>query len=105
MNFAKYIFLMMLFMSIGSSTEIVLYKGVLDRIENDHAVILIETIDQELVLSKDLLPLEIPTHTWVNIEFIDHTFKVISIDHPLTEKRKRKSTYMINKLRENTEPK
>ena len=92
-------------MGISSSTEIVLYKGVLDRIENGYAIILIETIDQELVLSKDLLPPDILPHTWVNIEFIDHTYKVISIDHQLTEKRKRKSTYMIHKLRENTESK
>ena len=105
MRIIKSIFLMILFLTVGSSSEIVSYKGVVDRMENDQAIILIDSMNKELVLPLDSLPVDTQMNDWLHIEFIHHTYKIVSVDHQLTEKRKRKSTYLINKLREKTESK
>src|SRR5690625_2877999 len=105
MRLIKYIFLMSLLCSIGSSTKIISYKGILDRMENDQAIILIESIDKTLIVQKDSLPAHVRANTWLNIDLIGYTYQVVSIDYQLTEKSERKSTYLINKLREKSKPK
>ena len=105
MRIIKSIFLLILFVTVGSSSEIISYKGVVDRMENDQAIILINSINKELVVPMNSLPFNAQVNDWLHIEFIDHTYKIVSIDHQLTEKRKRKSTYLINQLRKKTESK
>ena len=105
MRIIKSIFLLILFVTVGSSSEIISYKGVVDRMENDQAIILIDSINKELVLPMNSLPVNAQVNDWLHIEFTNHTYKIVSIDHQLTEKRKRKSTYLINQLRKKTESK
>lgn len=105
MKLTKYIFLMIWLCSIGSSTNIIAYTGVLDRMEGDQAIILIETTNKTLIVNKASLPVDVQMNELLKIEVSDHTYQIISVDHLLTEKRERKSTCLINKLRERTESK
>lgn len=96
--------IMFIFFFIGSSTKVVTYKGVLDRIEdNDQAVILLETNETTLVVPQKVLPIGSKTNMWFNIELINTTYKIISIDYQLTEKREQNSTHLTNKLRKKGE--
>lgn len=99
MRLMHFICLMILLFCLGSSEKITTYKGVLDRMENDQAIILLETIDQTLEVPKSSLPVGSQINMWFNIELIDQTYKIVSIDHQLTKSREQKSTDLINKLR------
>ncbi len=103
MRLTNCICLMILLFFLGPSTKITSFKGVLDRIENDKAIILLESIDETIIVSKKSLPVDSQINMWLNIELIDDTYKVVSIDHQLTEKRERKSTHLIDKLRKKGE--
>lgn len=99
MRLVTYICLIVLIFCLGSSTKITSFKGVLDRMEGEQAIILIESIHQTIVVSNSSLPSDSQINMWFNVELIDDTYKVVSIDYQLTEKRERKSTHLVNELR------
>lgn len=104
MRLANCICSIILLLCVGSSTKITSFKGVLDRIEaHDQTIILIEKINKTIIIPKSSLPAGSQINMWFNIELIDDTYKVVSIDHQLTERNKQKSTHLINKLRKKGE--
>jgi len=103
MRLITYVSLIVLIFCLGSSTKITSFKGVLDRTEGEQAIILIESINQTIVVSNSSLPSDSQTNMWFNIELIDHTYKIVSIDYRLTKKRERKSTHLVNELRKKGE--
>lgn len=100
-NTISLIMLFILLFCIGSSSKIDPFKGVLDRIEGDQAIILLETIETTVILPKKSLPVGSEINMWFNIELIDKSYQVISIDYRSTEEQERKATQLMNQLREN----
>lgn len=74
-------------------------KGVLDRIENQLAVILIEDINKEIIIPMKDLPPNSQEGTWFDLEELEGEIKIISIDHDLTQKEAQKSQDLLNQLR------
>lgn len=102
MKLRNYIYLtalFILFFCIGSSTKVVTHIGVLDRIENDKAIMLLETINQIVIVPKDSLPVGSQENMWFNIERVGQTYKVIAINDEITKEYQKKSTHLMNKLR------
>lgn len=102
MRFRKYIYLIalfILFFCIGSSTKVVTYIGVLDRIEDDRAIILLETINQMIVIPRESLPVGSQENMWFNIDRVGQTYKVIAINDEVTREYQKESTHLMNKLR------
>lgn len=73
-------------------------KGVLDRFEENKAVILIEDQKQEIVIDKNQLPANSKTGTWFTIEKQGDHYN-FTIDQSKTEKEKQTSSDLIAKLR------
>lgn len=75
-------------------------KGVLDRIEDGKkAVILIEHINHELVISVDELPKGTQVDTWLNIEKVDGDYQIHSIAEETTVSQQEKTAHLMKKLR------
>lgn len=75
-------------------------KGVLDRFEDqEKAVILIEEIEKELVVSRSDLPKGSQKNTWFTIEKQDELFHIVAIDHEMTRKKAADTEALLNKLR------
>ena len=76
------------------------FSGVLDRFENNIAIILIEEIGEELIIAKDQLPENSSENTWFKIEKHAGTYKVIAIDSDKTDQEAKKSLQLIKTLRQ-----
>jgi hypothetical protein len=77
--------------------------GVLDRMEDgEQAVILIETNNKTIIVSQKTLPVGSQINMWFNIELVNHTYRILSIDDYETEKNHQKSTHLMNKVRKNS---
>jgi len=74
-------------------------KGVLDRFEENKAVILIEDKKQEIVIDKNQLPANSVTGTWFTIEKNNDNYQ-LTVDQAKTEKEKQTSSDLMAKLRE-----
>lgn len=99
-NYIRLVILSILFIGLGSSTKVETFKGVLDRMEDDdQAVILIESIHKVIVVPKTSLPVGSQINMWFNIEWVDQTYKIVSIDYKSTENNTQKSTHLMDKLR------
>ncbi|MUV38927.1 hypothetical protein JNUCC1_02799 [Lentibacillus sp. JNUCC-1] len=73
-------------------------KGVLDRFEENQAVILLEDQKEEIIVERDALPENSQINTWFNIEKTGGQYK-LSIDHDTTEKELETSQDLLAKLR------
>lgn len=73
-------------------------KGVLDRFEENKAVILIEDQKQEIVVDKDILPKNSDVSTWFDIEKQKEHY-TLTIDTDMTKQKKQKATDLRAKLR------
>ncbi|MBU5468330.1 DUF3006 domain-containing protein [Virgibacillus sp. MSJ-26] len=73
-------------------------KGVLDRLEENKAVILIEESKQEIVINKNQLPANSVTGTWFTIEKQEGRYH-FTIDQAKTEQKKQTSSDLMAKLR------
>lgn len=93
------IVLMISLCCIGSSTKITTYKGIFDRVEGDHAVILLESLRKTIVVPTYELPSGSHMDTWFDIECVNETCQVIAIDSELTKEQAKKSTHLLEKLR------
>jgi len=75
-------------------------KGVIDRFtDRNQAVILIESIGKEIVVSRNDLPRGAKAQDWVNLKQINGTFQVISIDRKKTTAQRLKVEKLQAKLR------
>lgn len=76
-----------------------LFIGVIDRIENNVATILIEDIKEELIVPVDQLPDGSKEGTWLNIEKVEHKFIIVDINEEKTISMKQQSKQLMNKLK------
>ncbi|HLS06634.1 MAG TPA: DUF3006 domain-containing protein [Bacillota bacterium] len=75
-------------------------RGVIDRFaDGNQAVILIEAIGKEIVVSQDDLPSGAKAHDWVKLRKVNNTYVVVSIDHEKTAAQKSKVGQLQAKLR------
>lgn len=78
------------------------YVGVVDRIYKNKAIILIDSEKKEVIVNQDDLPTDCQEGTWLLIYvYSDGTYNIIA-QQDLTEKNKRKSNMLINKLLKKT---
>ena len=75
-------------------------KGILDRFEGNQAVILIEEAKEEWIVSKEDLPRGSTEHTIFNLVKENGSYKIINIDLAQTKAAARKSSSLMNQLRE-----
>lgn|SRR5699024_3257493 len=74
------------------------YVGVVDKIINNKAIILLEGEKREMIINKAELPHDCKDGTWVLINiYSDETYD-ISVQKDLTEKNKRKSQMLFDQL-------
>lgn len=76
-----------------------LFLGVIDRIEENVATIIIEDIKEELIVPVGKLPIGSEEGTWLNIEKIEHNYTVININEEKTDMMKQQSEQLMNKLK------
>jgi len=74
-------------------------KGVLDRIEDNVAVILVEEIKEQFTLPKEELPEHSEEGTWFSIKKEKGGFTIVQIDRELTKQKREKSLDLLSQLR------
>lgn len=75
-------------------------KGVLDRIEDGFAVILIEELKEEIIISEHNLPTGSKEGTWLIIEQNNDQFRIVKIDEEATRAAFEKSKSLREQLKE-----
>lgn len=73
-------------------------KGVLDRFEEDKAVILIEDHDEELVFDREILPENSHVGTWFDIEKKSGAYN-LTVNSDLTYEKKQQASDLRAKLK------
>jgi len=73
--------------------------GVLDRFENNKAVILIENTNEELIMDRSLLPAGSSVNTYFTLKKKNKEYIITKIDKEATEKQAQKSSELMKKLR------
>jgi hypothetical protein len=71
----------------------------LDRFEDNKAVILIEKTKEELIIDRELLPSGSSVNTYFTLEKKNGTYKITAIDEKTTGLQARKSSELMKKLR------
>lgn len=73
-------------------------KGVIDRMEDGFAIILIEERNNELIVRETELPDGSKEGTWLTIDYSDGSYTIHSIDENKTQKMEQTSTLLMKKL-------
>lgn len=73
-------------------------KGVLDRIEDGIAVVLVHELNAEFTLRAEDLPSESEVGTWYHIAKTAGEFTILSIDERETIQAKKKTQLLMKKL-------
>ncbi|RLL46929.1 DUF3006 domain-containing protein [Oceanobacillus piezotolerans] len=79
----------------GTYAHIIYTKGVLDRLEGEHAIILLETVNEEMIVHKSRLPYRSKEETWFYIKKRDGAFRIIGIDNTQTILQKKRSLQLV----------
>lgn len=74
-------------------------KGILDRFENDSAVILIEEEKEELIVPKRYLPKGSKVNTYFVIEKNFNGYEIVGIDEEKTILEREKSSSLMDRLK------
>lgn len=74
-------------------------KGILDRFENDSAVILIEEEKEELIVPKRDLPKGSKVNTYFVIEKNFNGYEIVGIDEEKTILERKKSSSLMDRLK------
>lgn len=72
--------------------------GVLDRIENGIATILIDDLNEELILSASELPEGSEEGTWFYLEKVNDSFVINKIDHTRVASERQRSKNIMKQL-------
>ncbi|MEJ8778394.1 DUF3006 domain-containing protein [Pseudogracilibacillus sp. ICA-222130] len=72
--------------------------GILDRFEDQLAVILIESVEKEHIVDKATLPEGSDIGTVFNVEKMEETFSILSINIEETENRKQRAQQALHAL-------
>lgn len=79
-------------------------SGVVDRFtDQKQAVILLEALNKELVVSQQELPEGTKAQDWLLLEQRDNHFQIISIDYEKTKQKKEKARSLRNALRKRSQ--
>lgn len=101
MHIIKVVICFVLFIGIGSSTKIITYQGVLDRIEDEnHAIILIESEHITLVKPIQSLPSNSQVNMWFTVELREESYRIAAIDYKKTKAAEKRSA-KLNRLLKN----
>lgn len=73
-------------------------KGVLDRIENGYAIILIESNKEELIIPVNQLPAGSSAGTWFSISIENEQVTQLTIDQKTTLQKRQTAEQLRNKL-------
>ena len=73
-------------------------KGVIDRIEDGLAVVLVEEANDEFTIKENKLPTGSKEGTSLTLDYTGGTYTIISIDEETTRKMEETSTLLMNKL-------
>ncbi|MEI3612958.1 DUF3006 domain-containing protein [Pseudogracilibacillus sp. SO30301A] len=73
-------------------------KGVLDRIEDGIAVILVEEKGDEFTVKEDDLPVDSKEGTWFQLDVNDSGYTILAIDENMTNKANETSALYLKKL-------
>jgi len=74
-------------------------RGILDRFEGEQAVILIEEVKKEIIVTKNKLPANSEVNTVFKINEENGSFKIASIDLAATKQASQQSSALMDKLR------
>lgn len=74
--------------------------GVIDRMEDDKAVIILEDLQSEISVPIVNIPSDMEEHDWLIIFQQKDRFHVLSVDYVKTEVEREKSLLLIEKLRD-----
>lgn len=75
-------------------------KGVLDRYEDDMAVILVEALNEELVVPQHVLPANSKAGMWFDLELVDGSVSNMSIDWQITRQEQENVRELMKRLQE-----
>ncbi len=73
-------------------------RGVLDRIEDGTAVILVEEKGDEFTVKEADLPVGSKEGTWFQLDFNDSGYTILAIDENATDKANETSALLLKKL-------
>lgn len=73
--------------------------GVLDRIEDGLATILVNEKQKEFVISEEKLPKKSKEGTWFILEKTNDTYKIVQIDEEKTKEEMTQTTRLMNQLK------
>jgi len=74
-------------------------KGVIDRIEDGLAVILVEKDNVEFKIKENELPAGSKEGTWFTLDYKNGKYTIISIDEKTTKEMEQTSVLLMNKLK------
>ncbi len=74
-------------------------KAVIDRFEEDLAVILLGDQQTQLVLPRQALPEGARDGDWLQVEVVDETIRVLAIDEDETARARRRISEKLARLR------
>jgi len=74
-------------------------KGVLDRIEDNIAVILAEDIGKQFTIPKEKLPSKSKEGTWFSLKVTGEECEILGIDENLTKEKEADSADLLAQLR------
>jgi len=73
-------------------------KGIIDRMYDGKAVILLESEKKEIIVNEKNLPEGSEVNTWLYIEMKEEVYHVHSIDYRKTKKEKEKTKLLLQQL-------
>ena len=74
-------------------------RGILDRFEGEQAVILIEEVKQEIIVSKNNLPANSEVNTVFKLTEENGNYSIAGIDIAATKQASQESSALMDKLR------
>ncbi|MFL2099527.1 DUF3006 domain-containing protein [Desemzia sp. FAM 23991] len=74
-------------------------KGILDRFEEDKAVLLVEQLNKEWIVEVDRLPAGSKKGTWFTLDISGDEISSISVDQQLTEEKSQKINDLMQSIR------
>lgn len=79
--------------------EVEIMSGVIDRYVNDQAVILIEEINEEMIIERTSLPLDLREGTWLTVKQKKGEPTTYEVDEEKTNEQIKKSDDLLRKLK------
>lgn len=79
------------------------HEGVVDRIEEGKATILVETIGKEFTIDNSSLPGDVEEGTWLLVEIDGGKLTVLEVNKEKTEARRSQITEQLSRIRKRSQ--